>query len=135
MPTRLTTVEAVEDDPPYLFTVTNARGESEEAVLVPCEGGVEAWLNRCTHEFQRLERGHGASLRDGELVCPKHGSLFDACDGDCDNGPASGTTLGSVEVTVNRGDVFLTDDDYEFSHEGGTDDDDDGPSSTSHLRL
>ncbi|PSQ33242.1 (2Fe-2S)-binding protein [Halobacteriales archaeon SW_10_68_16] len=134
MPTRLTSVEDVAADPPYLFTVADARGDAEEVIVVPCEDGVEAWVNRCTHEAQRLERGHGASLRDGEIVCPKHGSLFDACAGDCDNGPAAETTLLAVEVTVNRGDVFLTDDDYEFRHEGGIDGGDD-PSSTSHLRL
>lgn len=134
MPTRVTSVEDVESDPPYLFTVEDPRGDLEEVVLIPCDGGVEAWVNRCTHEAQRIERGRGASLRDGELVCPKHGSLFDACDGDCDNGPAAGTTLIDVDVTVNRGDVFLTDDGYAFRHEGGMDGDDD-PSSTSHLRL
>jgi nitrite reductase/ring-hydroxylating ferredoxin subunit len=139
MPTRLTTVEAVLDDPPFLFTATDPRGDPEEVIVVPCERDGEdvvAWVNRCTHESQRLERGFGASLRDGEIVCPKHGSLFDACEGDCANGPAAGTTLVSVGVTVNRGDVFLTDDGYEFSHEGGIDDGDDGgPDSTSHLQL
>jgi len=134
MPTRLTSVEAVEADPPFLFTVEDARSDLEEVILVPCEGGVEAWVNRCLHEPQRLERGHGASLRDGELVCPRHGSLYDACEGGCENGPAAGTTLIGVDVTVNRGDVFLTDDDYSFEHEGGIDDGDD-PSSTSHLQL
>lgn len=49
------------------------------------------------------------------------GSLFDACDGSCDNGEAAGTTLPSVEISETHGDVFLTDDD--------------GPSSTSHLQL
>jgi len=134
MPTQVTSVETVESDPPYLFTVENQRGEQEEVILVPCDDGVEAWINRCTHEAQRLERGHGASLRNGEIVCPKHGSLFDACEGDCDNGPAAGTTLLDVSVSVNRGDIFLTDDDYSFLHEGGIDDDD-GPDSTSHLRF
>lgn len=134
MPDRLTTVEAVETGPPFLFTVTDSRGDQTEVILVPCDDGITGWVNRCTHEFQRLERGHGASLREGTLVCPKHGSLFDACDGSCDNGPAAGTDLLSVDIAVNRGDVFLTDDEYKFSHEGGIGDDDD-PSSTSHLRF
>ncbi|MFB6297204.1 MAG: Rieske (2Fe-2S) protein [Salinirussus sp.] len=138
MPTRLTSADEVAAAAPFLFTVTDARGDLEEVVLVPCADGdetdVEAWVNRCLHEPQRLERGHGASLRDGRLVCPRHGSLYDACDGECDNGPAAGTSLIGVDVTVNRGDVFLTDDDYEFEHEGGIEDGD-GPSSTSHLQL
>jgi nitrite reductase/ring-hydroxylating ferredoxin subunit len=135
MPTRLTTLDDLEADPPYLCTVTDPHGSEEEIIVIPCDSGVAAWVNRCTHEAQRLERGYGASLRDGELVCPKHGSLFDACEGDCDNGPAAGTTLVDVGVTVNRGDVFLTDDDYTYQHDGGIDDDDDGPDSTSHLQL
>jgi len=134
MPTRVSSVEDVEADPPYLFTAEDPRGDEEEIILVPCEDGIEAWVNRCTHERQRLEDGDGSSLRDGELVCPRHGSLFDACAGGCDNGPAAGTSLLEVGVTVNRGDVFLTDDSYSFLHEGGADDDD-GPDSTSHLRL
>ena len=137
MPTRLTSVETVHEEGSWLCTVTDDRGEAIEVTLVPCEDGVEAWVNRCTHENQRLDRGGdvGAALRDGGVVCPKHGSVFDACAGGCENGPASGTTLLGVEVTVNRGDVFLTDSAYQFAHEGPSEDDDGGPSSTSHLRF
>jgi hypothetical protein len=76
--------------------------------------------------------------------------MFDSCSGYCDNGDAADTTLVSVEVTVELGNVFLTDDDYEFVHEGsiedgdasdgaetgegnGDDEDDDMPGSTSHI--
>jgi nitrite reductase/ring-hydroxylating ferredoxin subunit len=136
VPARLTSVATVHEKGSWLFTVTDDRGEAVEVTLLPCEDGVEAWVNRCTHEDQRLDRGGevGAVLRGGGVVCPKHGSVFDACDGGCENGPAEGTTLLDVEVTVNRGDVFLTDDAYEFAHEGASEDDD-GPGSTSHLRF
>ena len=134
MPTRLTTVETVHEEGSWLFTIRDEYGELEEALLVPCEDGVEAWINRCTHEPQRLDTGRGAAIRDGLLICPRHGSMFDTCSGDCDNGDAAGTTLPGVSVTTNRGDVFLTDDDVSFEHEGGIDDGD-GPSSTSHLQL
>ncbi len=136
-PTLLTTVDAVHENGSYLCTVEGDDGDRDEVTIVPCEDGVEAWVNTCTHEYQRLDRGGdvGAIVRDGELVCPKHGSLFDTCDGGCDNGPAAGTSLVSVDVAVRHGDVFLTDDDWEFVHEGGIDDGDDGPSSTSHLRF
>ncbi|MGQ3719731.1 Rieske (2Fe-2S) protein [Natrialba aegyptia] len=99
---------------------------------------VEAWVNQCTHEFQRLDRGMGAAMRDGQIICPKHGSMFDACSGYCDNGEAADTTLPSVEVAVDGGDVYLTDDEVTFLHQGGIDEGDDGdggPSSTSHLSL
>jgi nitrite reductase/ring-hydroxylating ferredoxin subunit len=164
---RLTTVETVREERSWLFTVHDPYGELDEVILVPCADdgngsdgastdsgeAVEAWVNRCTHEAQRLDRGFGAAIRDGQVVCPKHGSMFDSCSGHCDNGVAAGTTLVSVEVAVEEGAVYLTDEDYEFAHEGsvedgteqaddgadeGTDesadgDDDDMPSSTSHI--
>ncbi len=137
--TRLTTVETVHDDGSWLFTVSDPNGTADEVVLVPCgEDGVEAWVNRCTHEAQRLDRGFGVAMRDGEMICPKHGSMFDACSGGCDNGDAAGTTLPGVDVTVEDGVVYLTDAAYAFRHEGGIEDGsggDDGPSSTSHLSF
>ena len=56
------------------------------------------------------------------------------CEGDCDNGEAAGTALPGVDIAERHGSVYLVDDSYEFSHEGGIDDDD-GPDSTSHLQL
>lgn len=130
----LTTVDSVHENGSYLFTADGPHGDLEEVILVPCAAGVEAWVNRCTHEAQRFDTGRGVPMRDDQLVCPRHGSLFDACDGDCDNGEAAGTTLPSVDISETRGDVYLIDDDYTFAHEGGIDDDG-GPSSTSHLQL
>lgn len=137
---RLTSVETVREEGSYLFTGKDADGEEREVLLVPCEDGppVEAWVNRCTHEDQRLYReGVGAVIRDGGIVCPKHGSVFDACSGGCENGPAADSTLPAVDVTVEDGDVYLTDDDLRYLRGGGRgdDEDDDGPSSTSHLRF
>jgi nitrite reductase/ring-hydroxylating ferredoxin subunit len=135
---RLTDVETVQSEGSWLFTV-RTDGDDREVMLVPCEDeGVEAWVNRCTHEDQRLYREDiGAVRRDGGIVCPKHGSVFDACSGGCENGPAAETTLFSVDIAVENGQVYLTDDDARYLHEGGTDDDDDDdmPDSTSHLRF
>jgi len=140
----LTTVDRVHDEGSVLFTATNSFDMDEEIIVVPCEddnadggtsaggAGVAAWINRCTHEAQRFDTGRGVPMRDGEIICPKHGSLFDACSGECDNGEAAGTTLPAVDVTVEDGTVYLVDDEYEFEHEGGIDADD-GPSSTSHI--
>lgn len=133
--TRLTTVETVREEDSWLFTVRDPYDEPDEVILVPCDedgteedgespndDGVRAWVNRCTHEAQRLDRGFGAAMRDGEIICPKHGSMFDACSGYCDNGHAADTTLVDVGVAVEDGDVFLADDGYEFVHEGSIDD-------------
>lgn len=132
MATELTSVEAVHEAGSWLFTATDSHGVEEEVLVVPCDDGVAAWVNRCTHEAQRFDTGRGVAMRDGQIICPKHGSMFDACSGDCDNGEAAGTTLSNVDVVANRGAVYLTDEDYTFQHEGGIDDDD-GPSSTSHI--
>jgi nitrite reductase/ring-hydroxylating ferredoxin subunit len=144
----LTTVDRVHDEGPFLFTATNSFDMDEEIIVVPCEdddagtdaatdgatggAGVAAWINRCTHEAQRFDTGRGVPMRDGEIICPRHGSLFDACSGECDNGEAAGTTLPEVDVAVEDGAVYLVDDEYEFEHEGGIGADD-GPSSTSHI--
>lgn len=140
---RLTSVDTVLDEGSWLFTARDSGGEDVEVVLVPCEdenvdSDVEAWINRCTHEDQRLYRGGvGAVVRDGGIVCPKHGSIFDSCSGYCDNGPAAESTLPSVDITIEDGQVYLTDEDARYLHDGPSDDeeDEDGLSSTSHLRF
>lgn len=83
---------------------------------------------------QRLDCGFGAVLRNGAVICPKHGSMYDGCTGYCDNGKAEGSTLVAVDVTVDGGIVYLTDPRCEFLHEGGIDDDD-TPESSSHLSF
>jgi nitrite reductase/ring-hydroxylating ferredoxin subunit len=140
--TRLAAVDDVPEDGSVLLTVRERDGTEEEVILVRCpddeDDAVTAWRNFCQHETdQRLDRGFGAAVRDGEVVCPKHGSMFDTCTGYCDNGKAAESYLSAVDVAVDDGDVYLTDPAVEFAHEGGIDDDDgdDGPSSTSHLSF
>ena len=135
MTTLLTAVDDVPENGSYLFTVEEADGGLEEVILVRLADGVSAWKNFCQHETdQRLDRGRGAAMRDGRIICPKHGSMFDAETGYCDNGKAAGSTLVEVDVSVQHGQVYLTDDEVSFSHEGGIDDDG-APSSTSHLSF
>ena len=132
-----TLIASVDDVPAtgsYLFTAEDAFTNERGVILVRCEEdpGVEAWVNNCTHEDQRLDRGSGAAMRDGQIICPRHGSMFDACSGACDNGEAAGTTLPDVDVAVEDGDVYLVDDGYTHLHEGGAQEDD-GPGSSSHI--
>ncbi|RBI61518.1 Rieske (2Fe-2S) protein [halophilic archaeon] len=132
---RLAAVEAIPENGSLLFTVREEDGRKEEVVLVRGDDCVEAWKNFCQHETdQRLDRGFGAAMRDGEIICPKHGSMFDACTGHCDNGKAAGSTLVAVDVTVEDGDVYLVDDDCRYLHDGGIDDDD-APGTSSHLTF
>ena len=153
--TRVASVDNVPDVGSYLFTVRERDGSPEEVILVrsaDCETAtgdavdgstaVVGWKNFCQHETdQRLDRGRGAATRDGDIICPKHGSFFDSCSGYCDNGKAAESTLVPVSVTVDDDGVYLTDEDLTYLHDGGIedgdgDDDDDGvPSSTSHLSF
>ena len=144
--TRLTSVDDVPENGSLLFTVQEPDGEEEEVVLVRCvpdDDGVNteaptvrAWRNFCQHETdQRLDRGFGAAVRSGEIVCPKHGSMFDTCTGYCDNGEAADSYLSAVDVTVDDGVVYLTDPTVRYGHDDGIDDGDNGPSSTSHLSF
>ncbi len=133
--TLVASTDEIPDVGSYLFTVREPDGDLEEVILVELEDGVSAWKNYCQHETdQRFDRGDGAAVRDDQIVCPKHGSMFDAETGYCDNGKAAGSTLVEVDVAVRHGQVYLTDDDLEFVAEGGIDDDG-PPSSTSHLSF
>ena len=131
---RITTTDEVPEQGSFLFTVTEADGREEEVILIrDSEDEIAAWKNFCQHEIdQRLDRGNGAVTRDGGVICPKHGSIFDGSTGYCDNGKAAGSTLAEVDITINRTDVYLTDDDLAFEHVGGISDDD-MPGSSSHL--
>ncbi|RNJ25654.1 Rieske (2Fe-2S) protein [Halosegnis longus] len=131
---RITTTDEVPEQGSFLFTVTESDGREEEVILIrDSEEEIAAWKNFCQHEIdQRLDRGNGAATRDGGVICPKHGSIFDGSTGYCDNGKAAGSTLAEVAITVNRDDVYLTDDDLTFEHVGGISDDD-MPGSSSHL--
>lgn len=132
--TRIVTVDDVPEVGSYLFTVKDAFTNEREMTLVRCEEdpGIKAWSNNCTHEDQRLDRGSGIAMREAQIICPRHGSMFDACSGACDNGEAAGSTLPEVEIAVEDGDVFLTDDSYTYLHAGAIEEDE-GPSSTSHI--
>lgn len=135
MPTLLTAVEEIPDDSTVLFTVQDEDGSTQEVFLATTDDGVVAWKNFCQHETdQRLDVGEGAAIREDSVICPKHGSAFDLESGNCDNGPARGGSLAAVDVTVRHGQVYLTDDDLEFLHDGRIDDDE-SPDSSSHLRF
>ena len=135
---RITALDEVPGDSTFLFTVRRD-GEEREAVLtrldadaaddVAADGGTEvtvtAFENYCQHWTDvRLDKGSGAAVRDGEIVCQKHGATFQRDSGFCDFGPCEGASLSHVEVTVSDGDVYLADDDYEFDHVGPAGDDD-----------
>lgn len=74
---------------------------SREGILVRTGDGIVAWLNRCQHLLDvPLDKGSGASMRDGEIVCENHGAMFEARSGRCTFGPCEGAILEEIEVEV-----------------------------------
>lgn len=114
-------VEEVPADGTLLLTVRKGFDE-EEAILTRLDDGtVVAFRNYCQHWTDvRLDKGSGALVRNGELVCQKHGATFQRDSGYCDFGPCEGASLDTLDVTVEAGEVYLTDEAYEFVHQGSS---------------
>ncbi|PSP55862.1 2Fe-2S ferredoxin [Halobacteriales archaeon QS_1_67_19] len=118
---RIAEVDEVPDDSTLLFTVRDGFDEREAILTRTAEAEVAAYENSCPHWTDvRLDKGSGATKRDGELVCGKHGALFEDDTGNCTYGPCEGAVLQRVDVTVEGGTVYLTDDDYEFVQVGSS---------------
>ena len=130
-------LEAVPDDTTHLFRVENGDGEPREAILVRGDDGdVACWLNYCQHfTHVKLDKGSGAAMRDGEIVCENHGAYFAADSGLCTFGPCEGATLPALEVTVRDGEVYLTDEDYDYLGDGPVESDGTDLASTSNVEF
>ncbi|WP_435335254.1 Rieske (2Fe-2S) protein [Haloarchaeobius sp. TZWWS8] len=116
---RITAVEEVPEEGTFLFTAMEGFDEQEVVLTRLDDGSVAAWLNYCQHWTDvRIDKGSGAEVRDGELVCTRHAATFRKDDGVCTFGPCEGAVLEAVDVTVDDGDVYLTDEDYRFDHVG-----------------
>jgi Rieske Fe-S protein len=68
-------------------------------VTQPTEGEFRGFSSTCTHQGCQV-----ASVADGVISCPCHGSRFSAEDGSVQNGPAT-APLPEVAVTVEGADV------------------------------
>ncbi len=113
---RITSVDDVPEETTFLFRVQPVDGDdTKEAILLRDDEGVVSWLNYCQHFTHiKLDKGSGAEMRDGEVICTNHGAYFEADSGRCTFGPCEGAFLNELEVGVENGDVYLVDDDYEF---------------------
>jgi nitrite reductase/ring-hydroxylating ferredoxin subunit len=117
---RITDVAAVPEDSTLLITVEEREtGERREAILVRAAGEVAGWFNYCQHwRDVTLDSGDGATIRDGELICGRHGATFEPTDGECTFGPCEGAVLDELAVRTTDGGVFLDDQGYTFVHVG-----------------
>jgi len=147
---RITALSDVPADSTVCFRVADESDEIREAILVRNEGvatdggdttaavedAVSCWLNYCQHLTHiKLDKGSGAPMRDGELICANHGAYFEADSGRCTFGPCEGAYLTDLEVTVEDGDVYLTDDDYAFVGLGPVETDDCDRASSSNVEF
>lgn len=118
-PRRIVATDDVPDEGTVLFTVS-AEAEKREAILTRLgDGTIVAFANYCPHWTDvRLDKGSGAAVRNGELVCQKHGATFERDSGVCNFGPCEGAVLETIDVAAENGAVLLTDDEYAFENLG-----------------
>jgi nitrite reductase/ring-hydroxylating ferredoxin subunit len=156
--TRIAPVADVPGDSSLLFTLRDDDGEEREAILVRADdaepdGGADpgpvdeqekadgaadvvGWLNACQHFTHiRLDKGGGAVVRDGEVLCQNHGAMFETDTGRCTYGPCEGAYLTEVDVTTADGAVYLTDGDFEFVSLGAPERDPTDLTSTSNVEF
>lgn len=139
----ITTVEEVPEDGTFLFTVrasddapTDGGTDEREAILLRTEDGIVCWRNYCQHFTDvRLDEGSGAPMRDGEIVCANHGAMFERESGLCTFGPCEGAYLNEIGLTVEEGEIYLADPNYEFVDVGGIERDPADLSSTSNVEF
>ena len=134
---RITSVEEVPDDTTFLFTVrATETGEEREVILVRTNGGLAGWLNYCQHLTHiHLDKGSGAEMRNGEIICTNHGAYFESDTGYCNYGPCEGAYLGGVDLAIADEAVYLDDDRFEFVEVGPIEKDDVDRSSTSNVEF
>jgi len=133
----ITSVADVPTESTFLFTVRDIDAdEQKEAILVrlvdetatdgeTTSSSIAGWLNYCQHFTHiKLDKGSGAPMRDGELICTNHGAYFESSSGLCTYGPCEGAYLTELDLTIEDGSVYLADDQYEFVETGPMETDD-----------
>ncbi len=130
-------VDDVPTETTYLFTVRDTdSGEEREVILVEIDGRIHAWLNYCQHYTHiKIDKGSGAEMRGNALICENHGAYFESDTGYCNFGPCEGAYLNAVEIEVEDGVVYLTDDRYEFVRKGPAESDETDLESRSNYKF
>jgi Rieske Fe-S protein len=73
--------------------------EQRIVVTQPTDGTFKAFSAVCTHQSCTV-----ASVKNGTITCPCHGSAYSAADGSVKNGPAT-RALKEISVSVEGGQV------------------------------
>lgn len=122
---RIALTEDIPEETTFLFRVRPAEqtgtgeqtenDEQREAILVRSDDDIVGWLNYCQHYTHiKLDKGSGAEMRDGEVICTNHGAYFETDSGQCTFGPCEGAYLTPIEIRVDGDTVYLVDEKYEF---------------------
>lgn len=112
-PRHIVALDTVPTDSTLVFEALDGR-RGVNCILHRSGDAAVAWRNSCPHQPEvPLDPGRGAIVRGDQLVCHKHGAQFEPEDGVCTHGPCAGDVLDSIEVSVQDGDVYLTDERYE----------------------
>ncbi len=120
------TVDDVPEDTTMVVQAETPEDEVDEVLLTRVDGEVKAYLNRCQHWTDvRLDRGDGAEMRNGEIICEKHAAMFRVSDGLCTHGPCEGAMLPEVSVAADEGIVVL-ENGYRLLRRGSIDEDGEG---------
>lgn len=118
-PLYVTTLEDVPANTTLRFEALAGR-RGVEGILQRQGDSVVAWENACAHEPDvRIDKGMGAFVADGQLVCENHGARFDCDDGFCTHGPCRGQSLNPIDVEVRDGCVYVTDDRFDAGRKLG----------------
>ena len=116
---RIVDTDEVTAEDTVVFTARSGFETTEGLLTRLGDGTVVAYTNYCPHwRDVRLDKGSGANVRNGELVCGKHGASFEKATGHCDFGPCEGAVLDTFEVTVAEGGVYLTDEEWDSADPG-----------------
>ncbi|QCC48581.1 Rieske (2Fe-2S) protein [Halobellus limi] len=116
---RIVAAEEVTAGETVVFTAKDGFEKTEGLLTRLDDGTVVAFTNYCPHwRDVRLDKGSSALVRNGEIVCQKHGATFEKSSGHCDFGPCEGAVLDTFEVTVDDGAVYLTGDEWDAAEPG-----------------
>ncbi|WP_144902401.1 Rieske (2Fe-2S) protein [Halobellus captivus] len=116
---RIVAADEVTAEETVVFTAKSGFETTEGLLTRLDDGSVAAFTNYCPHwRDVRLDKGSSALVRNGEIVCQKHGATFERESGVCDFGPCEGAVLDTFAVTVENGAVYLTDDEWDSAAEG-----------------
>ncbi len=120
---RLAPVEDVPPDGTAVY-ILERDGETREVLLTRlADGSIAAWENHCQHWIDvRLDRGDGATVRGDEIVCQRHGAMFERATGLCTWGPCEGAVLDEVAVVTDGDVVYLDEPEWTVVGPGVADD-------------